>query len=164
MKNKLFRLYRLFINITALVYFIFDEVFLFLSSKLNALIRTIPRLEDILVPVNSWLKNQHKYVLLSLFVVLLAISELIGVFAFWNLSVGSISLFIVLYLVKFLPFFVCSYIFKETKETLLQISWFDFCYNKFSIFVEYLKSTEIAIKLKELKIEIKLFLKRFLDV
>ena len=43
-----------------------------------------------------------------------------------------------------------SFIFKYTKDELLTISWFNYCYTKFCLITDNLTRTEIVIKSKEI--------------
>lgn len=147
-KNKLTKF---ILNIIALIYVIFDEIFVYLSNKLNNLIDKY----EVFKYLNQKLKTTNKYLILCLLLVVLAISEVIGIISFILLSKGLVYLFVMFYIIKFLPFFIVSYIFKQTKENLLTINWFNYSYNKVVYITDYLKSMEIVIQIKELKNKIK---------
>ena len=62
--------------------------------------------------------------------------------------------FLIVYIIKFLPFFLMSFVFNCAKEELLTIRWFFYCYTKVGQFTDYLKGTEIVITVKEYKDDI----------
>lgn len=152
-KNNM--LVKIMLNILALIYVIFEDVFVGLSNLLN---RFIERYK-IFNKINLKLKELNQYVLLFLIVSILGLSEVIGLISFVQLSEGNLYLFLVLYIIKFIPFFIVSYIFKQTKEILLAIGWFNYCYLKVCFLTDYLKNMEIVLKIKKLKDEYKVFVK-----
>lgn len=158
-----FKLFRIILNIIAIIYFIFDEIFLYLSNKLTLVLSKIPKISEIKIKIDEFLLYLDKYVIFGLFICFLGISELLGIFSFIILAKGFIIPFIILYIVKFIPFFVMNYIFKVTKHKLLDIIWFKYCYLKVCQFTDYLKSTEIFIKVSELKVKIKNIISKFYD-
>lgn len=58
MKNKLFRL---FINVTSLLYLIFDEVFSWFYDKLSLIISKIPNIAEITDYNIRLLRSQNKF-------------------------------------------------------------------------------------------------------
>lgn len=152
MNNKIFKF---FLNIVAIIYVVFDEVFITLSSKINFLIEKYKLFESL----NTKLRSMHRYNILIILLLVLGVSELIGLLSFVFLAQGNIFLFITLYIIKFFPFFVVSYIFKQTKDILLEIDFFKYCYEKICLFTDYLKHMTIIIKIKQLKEELKVSLK-----
>ncbi len=150
--NRFIRnLYRFFINIVAVLYLVFDEVFIYVSDKLEKILDLIPSIENIRNYLVDRICNMNKYIVLFILLSFLVSSELLGILSFTMLSKGLMIPFIALYIFKFLPFFVMNFIFKYAKDELLTIGWFSFCYFKFVNFVNYLKQTEIVQKTKELK-------------
>lgn len=125
----------------------FDETFVFLSNKLNNFISKYKLFEVL----NTKLKSLHKYNILIILIIILGISELIGLLSFIFLAKGSFSIFIILYILKFFPFFVVSYIFKQTKDILMDIDFFKYCYDKIIFITDYLKNLEFIINLKNIK-------------
>lgn len=138
---------KILLNIIAIIYVIFDEVFVYLTNKLNDLIIKYNLFENL----NQKLRSLHRYNILILLILVLGVSELIGILSFVFLAKGSLVIFITLYIIKFFPFFVVSYIFKHTKDILLEIDFFKYCYEKICLFTDYLKTMEIIIKIKEIK-------------
>ena len=148
MKIKIFRF---FINIIAILYLVFDEAFVYVSNKLEKILDIVPSIENIREYWVDRISNMNKYVILVLLLGFLVVSELLGIFSFTMLSKGLMIPFISLYIFKFIPFFVMNFIFKYSKDELLTIKWFSFCYFKIINFTDYLKNTEIVQKAKELK-------------
>lgn len=151
MLNKVLRkLYLVFLNIVAVIYLVFDEAFIYINEKLTKALDLVPKIEDIRAYWADRLSNMNKYVVLALLLGHLLASELLGFLSFMFLTKGFVTVFVVLYVFKFLPFFIMSFIFKYTKDVLLTISWFNYCYTKFCLITDYLKRTEIVIKSKEI--------------
>ena len=151
MLNKvLHKLYRAFLNIVAVIYLVFDEAFIYVNDKLTKALDLVPKIEDIRAYWTDRLSNMNKYVVLFLLLLHLVVSELLGFLSFMFLTKGFVIVFVVLYVFKFLPFFIMSFIFKYSKDELLTISWFNYCYTKFCQITDYLKRTEIVIKSKEI--------------
>lgn len=155
MNNLKFKVFRVFINIIAILYLVFDEVFIYLNEKLTKILDSIPSIDNIREYWSYTFKNMNKYMVLSLLLIFLGISELLGFLSFMILAKGLFITFILLYIFKFLPFFIMSFIFKHAKEQLLSISWFNYCYIKFCDISNYLKTTEIVIKIKEISKKIR---------
>lgn len=149
MHNLKFKLFRIFINIIAILYLVFDEVFIYLNDKLTKALDYIPSIDNIREYWSDRFKNMNKYVVLLLLLSHLVVSELLGFLSFMLLAKGLFIPFLALYIFKFLPFFIMSFIFRHSKEQLLTISWFNYCYTKFCDISDYLKRTEIVIKSKE---------------
>lgn len=156
MLNKaLHKLYRVFLNIVAVIYLVFDEAFIYINEKLTKAFDLVPKIEDIRAYWADRLSNMNKYVVLGFLLGHLLASELLGFLSFMLLTKGYIFGFVFMYIFKFLPFFIMSFIFKYTKDELLTISWFKFCYTKFCLFTDYLKRTEIVIKSKEILVSLR---------
>lgn len=156
MKNIINKLSTFAVNIVAIIYVIFDEIFVYCSNTFTLFLQHIPKLDRLFDIINSILSVTNKYVLLCYFMVLLAISELMGIAAFMELANNNIPVFIALYTIKFIPFFIMNYIFKETKDRLLTIVWFNYCYLKIVMCTTYLKNVEVIIKVKAMFVNIKI--------
>lgn len=156
MKNKLFRL---FINLTSLFYLIFDEVFSWFYDKLSLIISKIPNIAEITGYNIKLLRSQNRYVILAFLINLIVLSEYIGFISLMMFGTGHILYGITLYIIKFVPFFLMSFIFRNSKDILLEISWFAWCYYKFESMRDYLKCTAVYIKIIEFKQSIKNLIK-----
>ena len=155
---------KLFINITAIIYLIFDETFVFVYSKISNFLSKFPSLEGI---KNYWrikISEMNKYLVLGFLLSHLLASELLGILSFMLLAKGMIASFVVLYIVKFLPFFLMSFVFNCAREELLTIRWFNYCYTKVVQFTDYLKETEIVIKVKQYRDNIKNIVNKIKDL
>lgn len=161
MKNKLFRL---FINITSLFYLIFDEVFSWFYDKVSLVISKIPNITEIADYNIKLLRNQNRYVILTFLILLIILSEYVGIISLMMFGTGHILYGITLYIIKFIPFFLMSFVFKNSKDVLLEISWFDWCYGKFESLRDYLKSTVVYIKIMEFKETIKIKIKNLREL
>lgn len=162
MLNKvLHKLYRVFLNIVAVIYLVFDEAFIYINAKLTKVLDLVPKIEDIRAYWTDRLSNMNKYVVLAILLIHLVVSELLGFLSFMFLTKGLVTVFVFFYALKLLPFFIMSFIFKHTKDELLTIVWFNYCYTKFCQFTDYLKRTEIVIKSKEILVSLREKLRNF---
>ena len=155
MKNIITKLSNFVVSIIAIIYVVFDEIFVYCSNKFIILLQYFPNFDKIIIYVNSKLGLTNKYILLCYFMVLLIVSELLGIAAFMELANSNIPVFIALYIIKFIPFFIMNYIFKETKDRLLTIVWFNYCYLKIVICTTYLKNVETILRIKALFVNMK---------
>ena len=154
--NKIkFKIFRLFINITAIIYLIFDETFVFVYNRVAYLLSKFPSLEMIKEYWRIKISEMNKYVVLVFLLSHLLVSELLSVLSFMLLAKGLIIPFVTLYIFKFFPFFLMKFVFNCAKDELLTIGWFNYCYTKTIQFIDYLKGTEIVVKLKEYRDNIK---------
>lgn len=163
MNRYIKKLYRIFINIIAILYLVFDGVFVYLNDRLSQICSYIPSIENIREYWRDRIANMNKYIVLAILLGFLGASEVLGIVSFAMLSQGLIIPFVFLYIFKFLPFFVMNFIFKYSKDELLTIKWFNYCYFKIIDFTNYLKSTEIVQKTVELKDSIKLKIQKIND-
>ena len=155
---------KLFINITAIIYLIFDETFVFVYSKISNFLAKFPSMEVIKDYWRIKISEMNKYLVLGFLLSHLLASELLGILSFMLLAKGMIASFVVLYIVKFLPFFLMSFVFNCAREELLTIRWFNYCYTKVVQFTDYLKETEIVIKVKQYRDNIKNIVNKIKDL
>ncbi len=142
---------KILINALAVVYVLFDEAFVLISNTISKIISKY----KIFLKLNVYIRALNKYILLLILIFLFGISELIGIYSFMFLASGNLYAFIVLYIVKFAPFFVVSYIFNVAKDILLEIKYFNYCYLKIVAVTDYLKNTTVILKAKDIKDNIK---------
>ena len=145
------KIFRFFINITAIIYLVFDETFVFIYNNIAKSLAKFPSLEMIKEYWRIKISEMNKYVVLVFLLSHLVVSELLGILSFMLLAKGLIIPFVTLYIVKFFPFFLMKFVFNCAKEELLTIGWFNYCYIKTVQFTDYLKETEIVVKVKEYK-------------
>lgn len=160
--NIKIKLFRLFINITAIIYLIFDETFVFAYNSIAKFLSKFPSIDKIRDYCKIKISEMNKYFVLGHLLLYLLVSELLGILSFMLLAKGLIIPFIVVYVIKFLPFFLVSFVFNCAKEELLTIRWFNYCYTKVVQFTDYLKGTEIVIRAKKFKDEIKNVIRKML--
>lgn len=77
----------------------------------------------------EWIQAQNKYLILTIFILFFGISEILGIWALALLSQGFVSLFVVIYIIKFIPVAVAFTILENSKERLLTIGWFATLYH-----------------------------------
>lgn len=145
------KLFRFFINITAIIYLVFDETFVFVYNKIANFLAKFPSIEMIKEYWRIKISEMNKYIVLVILLGHLAVSELLGILSFMLLAKGLFIPFVAFYIFKFFPFFLMNFIFTCAKDELLTIAWFNYCYIKIIQFTDYLKETEIIIKVKEYK-------------
>ena len=158
------KLFRLFINITAIIYLIFDEMFVFVYNKISNFLAKFPSMEVIKTYWRIKISEMNKYLVLGFLLSHLLASELLGILSFMLLAKGMIASFVVLYIVKFLPFFLMSFVFNCARKELLTIRWFNYCYTKVVQFTDYLKETEIVIRVKLYRDNIKNIVNKIKDL
>lgn len=152
-KKSYIFLYRILINVLASIYILFDEVFSYLSDKISILISSIPNIEETTEYNIKLLRSQNKYIILALLIAFIAASEYIGVISLIMFGTGHIVFGILLYISKFIPFFLMSFVFRNSKDILFEISWFKYCFEKFELIRDYFKETFVykeIIKIKDL--------------
>lgn len=145
------KLFRFFINITAIIYLIFDETFIFVYNGVANFLAKFSSLDVIKEYWRIKISEMNKYIVLTILLGHLVVSELLGILSFMLLAKGLLIPFIAFYIFKFFPFFLMNFIFNCAKDELLTIGWFNYCYVKVIQFTDYLKETEIVIKVKEYK-------------
>ena len=115
-------------------------------------LRPFEKLEEVLAKSN-------KYVVLTLFTFSLIIGEGFGVLSPIIALKGYPILAIVFYGLKIVVAAFAFWVFNTQKKLLLSFAWLKFFYDKIVLFTEWIKSTEVYIKVKQLFIRLKLFLK-----
>lgn len=138
---KLIRNY--FISLLSFIYLILE--YLFWDTFLVPLYTKFKSLQLYQLFLN-WISTQHKYLILTIFILFFAISEIMGVVALALLAQGMISLFVILYIVKFVPVAIAFTVLKNSKEPLLTINWFAYLYNGVLKIVHLIKSNQFFIK------------------
>jgi hypothetical protein len=144
-------LYRILINVLATIYVLFDEVFSYVYDKLSLVISKIPNIEEITNYNIALLRSQHRYLILLFLITLIILSEYIGLISLMMFGTGHILYGVTLYIVKFAPFFLMSFVFRNAKDIILEIKWFNYCYLKFVSVIDYFKQTFIYIELIKIK-------------
>lgn len=115
-----------FISLLAFVYLLLE--YLFWDTILKPIYLQFKKLQ-LYQAILEWIQAQNKYLILTIFVLFFGISEIMGIWALAILSQGFVGLFVVIYIIKFIPVAVAFTILKNSKERLLTIQWFAVVYN-----------------------------------
>ncbi|AKF25550.1 hypothetical protein YH65_09305 [Sulfurovum lithotrophicum] len=115
----------------------------------------------ILQKVEAKLHGVNRYVILVIFVIMLASVEAFGLYAGYMFVSGHILMGLVLYLSKIPIAAFTFWMFRVTEEKLMQFGWFKWIYEKIMAAIDWLKSLEIyqstMLKLKTTKEKIRQF-------
>ena len=154
-KNKFILLLQL---ILVMIFIIFEE--LIWEGIAKPIYEAIHSLK-VLQKIESKLQHVNAYVILVIFVVLLATVETFGIYAGMLFISGHILLGLSLYISKIPIAAFTFWLFRVTEDKLMQFGWFKWLYDKLMEAITWLKSREIYIKtmkrLKELKVSIKVW-------
>ncbi|MDM5272204.1 hypothetical protein PGH07_08425 [Sulfurovum sp. zt1-1] len=103
--------------------------------------------------------------ILSIFVVLLALVESFGIYAGVLFVSGQVILGVILYVAKIPVAAFTFWLFRVTEDKLMQFGWFKWIYEKIMDAVDWLKSSDIYIqtmnRLKMVKMKLKEWFKTF---
>ena len=159
LRHKLIILLQLILVIT---YIIFEEIIW--EGIAHPIYRYVHTLK-ILQKVEEKLHTVNAYVILVLFVVMLASVEALGVYAGYLFVSGKVIIGLSIYLTKIPIAAFTFWMFRVTEDKLMQFDWFKWIYEKIMVFIDWLKSLEIyqdtMQKLKLLKKRIRYFLNFF---
>ncbi len=158
-KHKLITLLQF---ILVIIYIVFEEIIWEGISKpiyefLHSL-KILRRVETMLHMVNA-------YVILMIFVVLLAFVEFLGIYAGILFVQGKVWHGLTLYITKIPIAAFTFWVFRITEDKLMQFGWFNWLYSLMIAAVEWVKSKAVYIsmikKIKIVKKEIKDIMKIF---
>lgn len=96
----------------------------------------------------KWIKSQHKYIILFIFILFFVSSEILGILAFAFLADGLVSLFLLIYVIKFLPVAIAFTVLENSKNELLTIKWFSIVYNYTLKLIHLIQENSLLIKSK----------------
>jgi hypothetical protein len=157
LRHKLITLLQL---ILVIAYIIFEEIIW--EGIAHPIYRYVHSLK-ILQKVEEKLHAVNAYVILVLFMVMLASVEALGLYAGYLFVSGNVAIGLSIYLTKIPIAAFTFWMFRVTEEKLMQFGWFKWLYEKIMAFIEWLKSLEIyqgtMQKLKVTKEKIKQFFK-----
>ena len=158
-KNKLISLLQL---ILVIIYILFEE--LIWEGIAKPIYDAIHSLQ-ILQKVEDKLHHVNRYIILTIFIMLLAIVEIFGLYAGMLFVSGQILLGIGLYLSKIPIAAFTFWLFRVTEDKLMTFKWFKWLYTKMINAIAWLKSRKSYIstmeRLKTLKESIKKSVKVF---
>ena len=143
LKNKLTSLLQLLLVI---VYIIFEElIWEGIAKPIYVAIHSL----KILQKLEAWLENVNATVVLFIFVVLLLVVEVAGIYAGMLFVSGQVALGLALYLSKIPIAAFTFWLFRVTEEKLMTFAWFKWLYDKLMAGIEWLKSRAMYIKTME---------------
>jgi len=155
LKHKFITLLQL---ILVIVYIIFEEIIW--EGVAHPIYRYVHSLK-ILQKVEEKLHAVNAYVILVLFMVMLASVEALGLYAGYLFVSGNVAIGLSIYLTKIPIAAFTFWMFRVTEEKLMKFGWFKWLYDKIMAFIDWLKSLEIyqstMNKLKVTKESIKRF-------
>jgi hypothetical protein len=155
LKHKFITLLQL---ILVIVYIIFEEIIW--EGVAHPIYRYVHSLK-ILQKVEEKLHAVNAYVILILFMVMLASVEALGLYAGYLFVSGNVAIGLSIYLTKIPIAAFTFWMFRVTEDKLMQFGWFKWLYERIMAFIDWLKSLEIyqstMQKLKVTKERIKQF-------
>lgn len=158
-KNKLITLLQLLL---VFIYILFEE--LIWEGIAKPIYEAIHSLK-ILQKLEAKLQTVNASVILGIFVLLLTIVEVFGIYAGVLFVSGQVILGLGLYIAKIPVAAFTFWLFRVTEDKLMQFAWFKWLYEKLLSWIEWLKSKDIykdtMEKLKSIKEAIKRFISNF---
>ena len=143
MKNKFISLLQL---ILVMLFIIFEE--LIWEGVAKPIYEAIHSLK-ILQKIELKLQHINAYVILVIFVVLLATVEIFGIYAGMLFMSGQILLGLALYISKIPIAAFTFWLFRVSEEKLMQFAWFKWLYEKLIAGIAWLKSRKIYVETME---------------
>jgi len=160
-KNKFISLLQL---ILVMLFIIFEE--LIWEGVAKPIYEAIHSLK-ILQKIEAKLQHINAYVILVIFVVLLATVEIFGIYAGMLFMSGQILLGLALYISKIPIAAFTFWLFRVSEDKLMQFGWFKWLYEKMMAGIAWLKSRKIYVetmeRLKRIKQRLKKSAKAFKD-
>jgi len=158
-KNKVISLLQL---ILVMIFIIFEE--LIWEGIAKPIYEAIHSLK-ILQKIEAKLQHINAYVILVIFVVLLATVETFGIYAGMLFVSGQVLLGLALYISKIPIAAFTFWLFRVTEDKLMQFGWFKWLYEKMMEGIAWLKSREMYVetmaRLKRIKEKLKKRIKAF---
>lgn len=103
----------------------------------------------------------HVYIILVLFLVLLAIAEVLGIMAFALIGKGLVASGVILYISKIPLVSLTFWLFKISKDNLLTIKWFNSIYTMIIKILDMINGSKYYVNTMEIVHNIKVFIKDF---
>jgi len=139
LKHKLITLFQL---ILVIGYIIFEEIIW--EGIAHPIYRYVHSLK-ILQKMEEKLRAVNAYVILVLFMVMLASVEALGLYAGYLFVSGNMVIGLSIYLMKIPIAAFTFWMFRVTEEKLMQFGWFELIYGKIMASIAWLKSLEIYL-------------------
>ena len=138
-KHKLISLLQL---ILVMIYIVFEE--LIWEGIAHPVYRYVHSLK-ILQKVEAVLHGVNRYVILVIFVLMLASVEVFGLYAGYLFVSGNVLLGLSIYLGKIPIAAFTFWMFRITEDKLMKFAWFKWLYERIMRFINWLKSLDIYI-------------------
>ncbi len=136
-KHKLISLLQL---ILVLIYIIFEE--LIWEGIAYPIYKYVHSLQ-ILQKVEAKLHGVNRYVILVIFVLMLAGVEAFGLYAGYLFVSGNVLLGLAIYLGKIPVAAFTFWMFRVTEDKLMKFAWFKWLYERVMQFIDWLKSLDV---------------------
>ena len=136
-KHKLISLLQL---ILVLIYIIFEE--LIWEGIAYPIYQYVHSLQ-ILQKVEAKLHGVNRYVILVIFVVMLAGVEAFGLYAGYLFVSGNVLLGLSIYLGKIPIAAFTFWMFRVTEDKLMKFGWFKWLYDRVMLFIDWLKALDV---------------------
>lgn len=136
-----------FISILAFVYLALE--YIFWNSILEPSYRKLKSLK-LYQRTLIFIKHQHKFVVLFVFILFFISSEILGIVALAFLADGLFVLFVFMYIIKFLPVAIAFTVLDNSKEELLTIKWFAVIYHFVAKVIVIIERNKLFIKTKQI--------------
>ncbi len=140
-----------------IIYIIYEE--LIWERFAQPIFRYIQSL-NLLKKLELYLQNVHGALILIVFLVLFAITEVLGIYAGVLLLEGKVLAWFFLYVGKVPVAAFTFWLFRVTKPKLMAFDWFKKAYESVMCFIDWLKTTEIYIDIKTKSANLKKYLKK----
>jgi hypothetical protein len=155
LKHKLISLVQLLL---VLIYIVFEEL---IWEGIAHPIYTFIHSLKILQKIEKKLHAVNAYVILVIFVMMLAFVEALGIYAGVLFVSGQMLLGLSIYLSKIPIAAFTFWMFRVTEDKLMQFGWFKWIYDLIMKVIEWLKSSDVYLsmikKLKSLKEKFRIF-------
>ena len=126
--------------IVVLIYILFEELVWEIFAE--PVVRFIKELK-LLKTLSILLEKVDSRVILSIFVVIFVIAEVLGTYAAILFVKGSVSLAVIIYALKIPLAGFAFWLFNEKKERLLRFRWFKLSYEFIMKWIEVVKNSQI---------------------
>ncbi len=144
-------------TLVVLGYIIYEE--LVWERFAQPIVRYIQSL-NILKKLEVYLQGVNGSVILFVFVILFAVTEILGLYGGTLLLRGQVLLWALLYVGKVPIAAFTFWLFRVTKPKLMAFSWFEKSYNVMMGWIDWVKDTDIYKSIKTKAVEIKTYIKK----
>ena len=141
--------------IIVLIYIIFEQLIweIFVEPIVGIIKQFAP-----LKKFALWIDKRHKYMVLSIFIFLFILVEILGIYAGVSLISGQIALALILYLTKLPVATFTFWLFGISKKKLLTFTWFARIYFFIMHIIDNIKSFHVYIEAKRKIIAFKAYI------